>query len=303
MNHAKSVGLLAIGAKGLVAARATQRHAQVKLIATYPPRGTSEPGPDDFRNAFPGARILIDRRPDLTAFAETLDAVFIAGWQYLIEAPTGTPTVVLHDSLLPDLRGFAPTVTALVLGRTRLGVSAILPAQEADTGDLLAQHAIEVTHPLRIADALQALERAYEACVRDVLRLAGNGPLIGTPQDESSATYSIWRDEEDYWIDFRLPADRVLRTILALGDPYPGARTVIDGHPVTIHDATIESDVNFAIRQPGKVWKITPAGPSVVCGTGMIRLTDIRNTDGSSFVPSRLRSRIGFSGHGVGERH
>lgn len=294
MGDSKRIGLLAVGTKGFVAAHACRRHAAVGMIATYPPRGTSEPGPEAFRSAFPEAEVLVGRDPDLSAFTGKLEAIFLVGWQFLIDAPTGTPTVVLHDSMLPDLRGFAPTVTALILGRTRLGVSAILPGDEADTGDLLTQHAIEVTHPIRIADALSALAPAYERCIRDVLHLVGDLPLSGTPQDESAATYSVWRDEEDYWIDFQLPAEQVLRTILALSDPYPGARAFVEGRQVTVHDARIEPDLNFPIRQPGKIWKLTPSGPVVLCGVGMVRLTDIRNEDGSAFAPTKLRTR--FSG-------
>lgn len=286
------IGLLAVGTKGFIAARAARRHAEVGIIATYQPRGTSEPGPEAFQNAFPEAELLVGRDPDLTAFDGRVDVVFTAGWQFLIDAPASTPTVVLHDSLLPDLRGFAPTVTALILGRTRLGVSAIQPGDEADTGPLLAQHAIEVTHPIPIADALTALEPAYEGCICDVLRLVKNGPLAGMPQNESSATYSIWRDEHDYLLDFELPAEQVLRTILALGDPYPGAGAVLEGRRVTIHDAEIEPDLDFPIRQPGKIWKLDPTGPLVVCGVGMIRLTDIRNADGSTCMPSKLRHRF-----------
>lgn len=289
------VGLLAVGTKGFIAARASRRHAEVGIIATYQPRGTSEPGPDAFRTAFPEAEVLVGKDPDLTAFDGKVDVVFIAGWQFLIDALAGTPTVVLHDSLLPDLRGFAPTVTALILGRTRLGVSAIQPGDEADTGPLLAQHAIEVTHPMPIAEAFLALEPAYEGCIRDVLQLVEDGPLAGIPQIESSATYSIWRDEQDYLLDFELPAEQVLRTILALGDPYPGAGAVLEGRRVTVHDAKIEPDLEFPIRQPGKIWKLTPTGPIVVCGVGMIRLTDIRNADGSPCMPSKLRLRFSRS--------
>jgi hypothetical protein len=44
-------------------------------------------------------------------------------------------------------------------------------------------------------------------------------------QDHSKATYSIWRDEIDLWIDWNESASRIERTIRALGRPYMGART------------------------------------------------------------------------------
>jgi methionyl-tRNA formyltransferase len=293
MGRQLKVGLLAAGVKGLIAAQAVDRYAHLEVIATYALSGTDEPGPDEFRQTFPESEILVGRSPDAAALVGPLDALFIAGWQFLIEPPTSTPTIVLHDSLLPDLRGFAPTVTALILGRPNLGVSAVLPGADADSGDLLAQHAVEAAHPLRISEAFESLRPCYEKCVRDVLVSLDSGTLEGRAQDPSRATYSVWRDEEDYWLDFRQPADRVLRTILALDHPYPGARTTVDGRQVTVHSAAVESDLDFAIRQPGKIWNIGEAGPLVVCGSGMIRLTDIREVDGTPYMPSRLRTRFG----------
>jgi methionyl-tRNA formyltransferase len=293
MRQALKVGLLAAGIKGLMAAQAVDRCAHLEVIATYPLKGTDEPGPDEFRQAFPEAAILVGRAPDAEALSSSLDALFIAGWQFLIESPTNTPTIVLHDSLLPDLRGFAPTVTALILGRPNLGVSAVLPGTEADSGDLLAQHAIEAAHPLHISDAFESLRPCYEKCIRDVLVSLEGGTLEGRAQDPTVATYSIWRDEADYWLDFHQPADRVLRTILALDHPYPGARTIVDGRQMTVHSAAVESDLDFAIRQPGKIWNIGESGPLVVCGSGMIRLTDIRDENGAPYIPSRPRTRFG----------
>src|SRR5258708_1334492 len=49
------------------------------------------------------------RRPDLTG--EPL--VFLVGWQFMLSGDLQR-CVVFHDSLLPRLRGFSPTVTALL---------------------------------------------------------------------------------------------------------------------------------------------------------------------------------------------
>jgi methionyl-tRNA formyltransferase len=107
------------------------------------------------------------------------------------------------------------------------------------------------------------------------------------------ATYSIWRDEVDYWIDWREDAARIERTIRALGDPYLGARTRWNDCTVVLHRATVIDDVRFAIRQPGKVWALDEQGcPTVVCGAGMLKVL-AATCDGQSILPlTSLRVRF-----------
>lgn len=51
---------------------------------------------------------------------------FVVGWQFLLR---GRPDccIVFHDSLLPKLRVFAPTVAALLCGAEVIGVTALRP--------------------------------------------------------------------------------------------------------------------------------------------------------------------------------
>lgn len=75
--------------------------------------------------------------------------------------------------------------------------------------------------------------------------------------------------------------------------PHPGAGAVLVGRRVTTHDAEFEPDLDFPTRQTGKIWKLTPTGPIVVCSVGMPRPTEIGNADGSTCIPSKLRRRFG----------
>lgn len=296
MAAGQALALLALGTKGLGLLEDLSRHARIDLVVTATPSGTSEPGPAALRAAAPdGTTVVEARTPDLDALLAAhpeVGLVLTVGWQRMLAPPRAAPLVVLHDSLLPDLRGFAPTVTALIEGRPRLGVTAIVPTDRVDAGPVLAQHAVEVSHPMRIAAALEALRPCYLACALDVIARAGTGALDGDAQVEEDATYSVWRDDEDYDLDLTLDAERIVRTVLALGSPYPGARVRLDGAEVRVMDAVTVDDVPFVHRQPGKVWRLAADGVDVVCGRGMVRLRDLRDAEGRPIVVSRLRTRL-----------
>jgi methionyl-tRNA formyltransferase len=50
---------------------------------------------------------------------------------------------------------------------------------------------------------------------------------LSAPQADDFATYSIWRDEADYEIDWSSDAQAIQRFINAVGYPYAGARTTV----------------------------------------------------------------------------
>ena len=78
--------------------------------------------------------------------------------------------------------------------------------------------------------------------------------LKGIIQDEKEATYSIWRDEDDYKIDWSKSSDEIKRLIDAIGYPYSGAITSNSkGERIRILDAEIIDDVFCEVRHPGKV--------------------------------------------------
>jgi methionyl-tRNA formyltransferase len=215
-----------------------------------------------------------------------------AGWRWMIEGQPGL--VVLHDSLLPKLRGFNPLVSALIAGHERIGVTALLADATFDTGDIVDQVAYHVAHPMRIGAAIRLVSEGYETLTsRLVERFAARETLVGTPQRHEEATYSLWRDEDDYWLDWGEDATTLQRRIYALGEPYAGARTLISGRPALISDAELASDVVVENRTPGKVLFVQEGLPTVVCGKGMLKITAARWIDGGDALPlAKYRSRF-----------
>lgn len=200
-----------------------------------------------------------------------------AAWPRMLPAAAaaslGGRVVVLHDSLLPRHRGFAPVATAILCGDRETGLTALTAGGEPDTGDILWQRSVPIDPADRVADVFARLLPLYaEAGCAAADRIA-RGDLSGTPQDASRATWSIWRDEEDLFVDWNRSAAEIARAVRALGPPFLGARCRLDGAVVVLRDVAEVPDRAFSIRQPGKVWDLTPAGePSVVCGSGMLRI-------------------------------
>jgi methionyl-tRNA formyltransferase len=235
--------------------------------------------------------ITEDHRPSLVEF-QGADLIFLVGWQYLF--PFSDPRfIVFHDSLLPRYRGFSPTVTALIAGDDVLGVTAFHAADSADNGPILAQARLSVHPPARIDEVLRRQAELMVDLAVNLLATKAVGEFNPQQQDEGQATYSHWRDAEDYFIDWAWPAKKIQRAVYALGYPYEGARTILEDRVAIIVDCEVlPDDLTFAVRQPGKVWRLTDRGPLVVCGSGLLRVLTIRTVTGAEILLSKLRTRF-----------
>jgi methionyl-tRNA formyltransferase len=214
------------------------------------------------------------------------DAVCLAvGWRWLI--PDVTRLIVLHDSLLPRYRGFAPVVSALINGEPRLGVTALLGAPGYDQGDILGQGEVEVTYPIKISAAIDLLTPIYaDLAAGLVAKVVAGEALRGSPQDHSAATYSLWRDDDDYRIDWTASSARIRRFVDAVGAPYRGASSHVGGKKVRILEVDPTPDVRIENRIPGKVIFVENGTPTVVCGDGLLKILHLtEDATGRSLLP------------------
>lgn len=218
------------------------------------------------------------------------------GWRWLIE--DNNNLIVLHDSLLPRYRGFAPLVSALINGDEEVGVSAIWADKDYDKGDILMQKKINITYPVKIETVINSISKLYSQIVIEIFKKKLSGsPIVGIPQDDNFSTYSLWRDEEDYYINWHWDADSIQRKVNALGFPYMGAKTFIGKEQATVYEVKVVTDVIVEHRQDsvGKVIFVIDGFPVVVCGKGLLLIKELVNSKtGSSLIPTKkLRVRYG----------
>jgi methionyl-tRNA formyltransferase len=221
--------------------------------------------------------------------------ILCISWRYLIPPPALTylegEVIVAHDSLLPKFRGFAPLPTALIVGEERTGVTFLRAAPGMDEGDILWQGSVPIEPTDTIGTLIDKICPLYRAGARRCFQ----GELVhATPQDSQLATYSLWRDELDYRVDWSEDAEQIERTIRALGPPYLGAQAMLGGKIVFLHQAEVLPDLDFAIRQTGKIWSLDCEGrPTIVCGKGLLKLLRATSAQGVNLFPLKaLRQRF-----------
>lgn len=224
-----------------------------------------------------------------TTFKNKSTYSIAVGWRWLIF--TENKLIVLHDSFLPKYRGFSPLVNMLINGENKLGVSAIFASEKMDEGEIITQESIEISYPIKIMDAIAVVAPLYGKIVCSIFRkIKGNKELSSVPQNESEATYSIWRDEDDYFIDWKQEAEDIKRFVDAVGYPYGGARTQIrNGAVIKVLDCEVVN-LHSEIKAPGKLI-FKENDPIFLCGRNAVKLTKVVDLENKpiSFEGFRIR--------------
>lgn len=223
------------------------------------------------------------------------DLFLAIGWRWIIRDVPQEKLIVFHDSLLPKYRGFAPLVNALINKERVIGVTALLGAEEYDRGNILLQKSLDVVYPTSIEQEVHRISMGYADLVLELFAQLNSGALnrCGYPQEEKDATYSLWRDDEDYRINWNDDAGNIEHFINCVGHPYMRASAMLNGSIVRVINAWAREDVKVENRTPGKVIFVESGLPVVVCGKRLLVLADVRNEVGESILPLKsFRSRF-----------
>lgn len=221
--------------------------------------------------------------------------IFAIGWRWMV--PPNNNLIVIHDSLLPKYRGFAPLVNALINGETEIGVTALHGTEEYDTGPIISRKSIEISYPIKISTAIDKISELYIVVVNDTLNTISSGKQLDSiPQNNFEATYSLWRDEKDYFLDWTRSAKEIERFVDAVGEPYLGARCYVDGVLAIVRSAESVSDLYVCDRNNaiGKVINIVNGKPVVVCQKGLLKITEMYSESGESLLPLK-KFRVRFT--------
>jgi len=239
---------------------------------------------------------VFDRRTAPSLSELSADVRYAVGWRWIIEG--NGLLIVFHDSPLPKYRGFAPVVNMLIEGVDHLGVTALIASAAYDRGEVVGQEITRIEYPIKIKDAISKVVPLYKNLVLRVTgQLLQTGRLESIPQDESRASYSLWRDDEDYLISWNWSAQKIKRFIDATGSPYKGASVIVKNSLVRVFDANVVEDVCIEAREDslGKVIFIEDGCPVVICGHGLLKLTELRSDEGGDFI-GRIGMRTRFKG-------
>jgi methionyl-tRNA formyltransferase len=132
----------------------------------------------------------------------------------------------IHASLLPRWRGAAPIQRAIAAGDKKTGVTIMQMEAGLDTGPMLIADAMPITEATTARDLHDALAELGARLILEALqRLPGDPsvqhPLVPVPQPTEGVTYAAKLTRADSQLDWRRPAEELLRAIRAF-TPAPG---------------------------------------------------------------------------------
>ena len=212
---------------------------------------------------------------------ENVDLAIVAAYGLLLpESMLQAPAlgcINVHASLLPRWRGAAPIQRAIEAGDTKTGITLMKMDTGLDTGPIIESQEIpirESEHSQSLHDRLSVLgAKMVFAFLKDL----GTGPILATPQPETGATYARQLSREEAWLDWRRPADVLARQIRAF-NPWPLARSTLDGVDYRIHQATPQSTGTTAA--PGTITITDGLRLQVQTGEGILEVLKLQRPGG-----------------------
>lgn len=220
---------------------------------------------------------------DYRDFLQThrVDCCLALGWYFMVPTPIVNNTLCLgiHASLLPQYRGGAPLVWAIINGEKETGVTIFRLTDTMDAGNTYGQRKIPICKDDTIAELYSKSEEASILLLQKTLPGIMSGINTGKPQNESHASCYPMRTPEDGRINWERRSVEVYNFIRAQTRPYPGAFTEVDGNKIAIWAALPhETTKRF---MPGTFFTDVTGATCVSCGEGTaIRIIESGNVDG-----------------------
>jgi methionyl-tRNA formyltransferase len=190
----------------------------------------------------------------------------------ILEAPR-IAAINVHASLLPRHRGAAPIEGAILAGDSHTGVTIMRVTEKMDAGPTMLQRAIPIAPDDTQGTLKEKLTRLGAATLLEALDLIARDAAVWTPQDESAATYTAPVKKEDALIDWSREAAQIERMTRAY-DPWPVARTTLEGEPLMIWRARVDPAGSRA-GAPGTIVAVSPQ-LVVACGAGRLALVEVQ---------------------------
>lgn len=177
-------------------------------------------------------------------------------------------TINLHASLLPDYRGAAPINWAVINGEIETGVTTFKLQQEIDTGNILLQKKITITHDETAGELHDRMMIIGANLILETIKLLVTDSLKEIPQQLSASEVKhapkIFTDTCK--IDWTKNAKSIHDHIRGLS-PYPTAFTLFKDKIFKIYLSDFE--LNVHTEQPG-TFSIKDGRLAFACSDGFI---------------------------------
>jgi methionyl-tRNA formyltransferase len=189
----------------------------------------------------------------------------------------------VHDSLLPEYRGFAPLNWAILNDEGETGVTVFQVSEKMDGGDILLQRRIPIGADETAPQLYGRVCESTNEVVLEAYKLLSQGRGSPRAQEYRAGSFTASRTPADGLIDWAQTTSQIYNLIRALTFPYPGAFTFLQGRRLFVLSAKPKPEApRYAGRIPGRVVQIHPGvGVDVLTGDGVLRIIEV-STDGAS---------------------
>jgi methionyl-tRNA formyltransferase len=200
----------------------------------------------------------------------------------------------IHASLLPRWRGAAPIHRAIEAGDAETGVTIMQMEEGLDTGPMLSMERVPIASDDTTGSLHDRLADLGGAMIVDALHKLQQDALSPTPQPHEGVTYAAKITKEEAALDFSQSAENLARKIRAF-NPFPGAFALFDGVPIKVWRA--EPAAPSSVTRPGQVLAADGRnGVLVVCGEGVLRLTELQKPGGKRLTASEFLKGFSMDG-------
>ena len=200
----------------------------------------------------------------------------------------------IHASLLPRWRGAAPIQRAIEAGDATSGVTIMQMDVGLDTGAMLLAAPTDIDAGDTTSTLLPRLAELGARLIVQVLTSLDRGVALSSqPQPAAGVTYATKIEKAEAIIDWREAAVSIERRLRAF-DPFPGARSSLDGEVLTLWRGYVREASG---GQTGEVLAVGDDAITVACGTGSLAVTELQRPGGrrlpaAEFLRGRA-SRVG----------
>lgn len=188
-------------------------------------------------------------------------------------------TLAVHDSLLPNYRGFAPLNWSIINGENRTGVTLFYLSELMDGGDIVTQKIVCIEPNDTAPMVYERICQATVEVVLEIYPLLVEGKAPRTNQDYTKGSFTCSRVPNDGLIDWSSPSSALHNQVRALTYPYPGAFSYYQGKKLIIWKAhCLDRPPYYVGRIPGRVVGISKSEGyvDVLTGDSVLRILEIQ---------------------------